>query len=126
MVAISPGELIDKVTILRIKQERITGPNKLINVKRELEMLTVVMDSFADDDPKIRELADELQKVNEEIWDFEDIVREGERTQTFGDEFLATARGIYKANDQRSRLKRELNELLESEIIEEKSYAEYE
>ena len=124
-VEVSPGELIDKITILEIKCERIVDPDKLANLRKELAILAAARDrSIAPSDRSAR-LAADLKAVNEALWDIEDQIRDCERISDFGDAFIALARSVYRKNDKRAALKREINEFLGSAIIEEKSYATY-
>ena len=123
LVEVPAGELIDKITILEIKEERIKDADKLRNIRAELETLRRSR-SF----PRSQELdrlTAELKKVNETLWDIEDHIREHEREQNFGSSFVELARGVYHNNDRRSALKRKINDLLGSRLVEEKSYAEY-
>ena len=124
-VEVSPGELIDKITILEIRLERIEGKDKLKNVKLEWETLTRARDEAIEATPELEKLTADLKKSNERLWEIEDDIRDCERDKDFGDRFVELARGVYVKNDQRSRLKREINELLGSRLIEEKSYAAY-
>ncbi len=124
-VEVSPGELIDKITILEIKLERIEGKDKLKNVKLEWETLTRARDEAIEATPELEKLTAALKESNERLWEIEDDIRDCERDKDFGDRFVELARGVYVNNDQRSRLKREINELLGSRLIEEKSYAAY-
>ena len=124
-VEVSPGELIDKITILEIRLERIEGKDKLKNVKLEWETLTRARDEAIEATPELEKLTADLKKSNERLWEIEDDIRDCERDKDFGDRFVELARGVYVNNDQRSRLKREINELLGSRLIEEKSYAAY-
>ncbi len=124
-VEVSPGELIDKITILEIKLERIEGKDKLKNVKLEWENLTRARDEAIEMTPELEKLTADLKESNERLWEIEDDIRVCERDKNFGDRFVELARGVYVNNDQRSRLKREINELLGSRLIEEKSYAAY-
>ena len=124
-VEVSPGELIDKITILEIKLERIEGKDKLKNVKLEWETLTRARDEAIEATPELEKLTADLKESNERLWEIEDDIRDCERDKDFGDRFVELARGVYVNNDQRSRLKREINELLGSRLIEEKSYAAY-
>ena len=124
-INISVGELIDKITILEIKAERILDPEKVVNVLAELESLSQVV---LDDCVKASELAKltaELKLVNERLWDIEDQIRGKEKEGDFGSEFIALARKVYKTNDRRSDIKRKINQLAGSKIIEEKSYQHY-
>ena len=124
-VEVSPGELIDKITILEIKLERIEGKDKLKNVKLEWKTLTRARDEAIEATPELEKLMAGLKGFNERLWEIEDDIRDCERNKDFGDRFVELARGVYVNNDQRSRLKREINELLGSRLIEEKSYAAY-
>ncbi len=124
-VEISPGELLDKITILQIKCERIDGPDKLRNVWKELSILTACRDEAIPESDEITRLTQDLKSVNEALWDIEDQIREREKSEDFGSEFIALARSVYRINDKRANLKRQINELLGSAIIEEKSYAAY-
>ena len=117
------GELIDKISILEIKRDRIADPQKNANVRLELEVLTGVLASFALPDG-FSGLKSELRRINETLWDLEDRVRKCEREQSFGPVFIEAARGIYKTNDRRAAVKRRLNEIVGSSILEEKSYEE--
>lgn len=124
-VPISPGELIDKITILRIKAARITDAGKRANVKLELELLERVWRECGL--PITQVAADEaaLQEVNTRLWDIEDRIRDEERAQRFGPEFIALARSVYVENDERAALKKRINLALGSRIVEEKSYQPY-
>ena len=124
-IELSPGELIDKITILEIKLERMDDAEKLKNVKSEWEMLTAAGDGVVKPSLKLERLTAELKEVNQRLWDIEDDIRECEREKDFGDKFIELARGVYLNNDRRSRVKRRINELLGSSLIEEKSYAAY-
>lgn len=122
LVPISPGELVDKITILRLKSERISDPVKLANVTRELELLTGVARRFLPENRLLKALTDELYDTNSNLWDIEDDIRRCEAKRHFGEGFIALARSVYFTNDRRAELKKEINLLLGSEIIEEKSY----
>ena len=124
-VPVSPGELIDKITILRIKLARMTDPKKLSNVRIELDALR---ETWRDHPYSRRDLAAEeqaLQAVNERLWVIEDDIRDKERAQAFDAEFIRLARAVYFENDERAAIKRRINEKLGSSIIEEKSYRDY-
>lgn len=124
-VDISVGELVDKISILEIKQEHIDDPDKLANVSNELRILN---DEFLQNIPKsdaLDVLKDRLKAVNLEIWNLEDDIRDQERRRDFGEKFVQLARSVYKTNDKRAALKREINVLLGSAIVEEKSYQDY-
>lgn len=124
-VEVAPGELIDKITILEIKLERIEDAGKLENIKREWETLTAARDGAIKPTDELERLTRELKESNVRLWEIEDDIRDCERDKDFGDKFIELARGVYVNNDKRSRLKREINELLGSRLIEEKSYAAY-
>ena len=125
-VPVSVGELLDKLTILAIKLERIDGAAKRANIAREQEALErVVAAEGLRAIAGVAELEAELRRVNEQLWEIEDAIREHERQQRFDADFIALARGVYVTNDQRSELKRRLNALVGSELVEEKSYAAY-
>jgi len=124
-VEIAPGELIDKITILEIKSERMDDPAKLENVRRELEILSTTRDTKLTASGGLDELAAKLKNVNEKLWVIEDDIRDCEAAGDFGETFIGLARAVYQTNDERARLKREINVLLGSEIIEEKSYKPY-
>ena len=117
LAPISVGELIDKITILEIKEERIADESKRINVEKELEALRSI------EVPNIpTDLVDELREVNRSLWDIEDAIREKERMSEFDEKFVELARSVYFTNDRRSRIKRSINEISGSDLIEEKSY----
>jgi len=123
-VPISPGELLDKISILEIKLDSIGDRAKQENVRRELAELAAVRQSL----PQSAELAGltvELKSVNERLWNIEDDIRDCERRQDFGPAFIELARSVYRQNDRRAALKRQINELLGSRLIEEKAYAAY-
>ena len=124
-VEIAPGELIDKITILEIKLARIKDAAKLQNVRAEWETLTRARDAAIAPSPEIAAETAALKRANEILWDVEDQIRDCERTKDFGPRFVTLARSVYVTNDERARLKRRINELLGSRLIEEKSYASY-
>jgi hypothetical protein len=117
LVPVSIGEALDKLSILMIKSDRIEDPDKLANVRREIEALTEVLVEY-----RLPDLEARLHSVNSDLWDVEDAIRQKEREQRFDDEFVAMARSVYRLNDLRSRIKRQINDVLGSELIEEKSY----
>jgi hypothetical protein len=125
LVPISPGELLDKITILRIKAARMTDAGKRANVQLELGLLegTWRDSGCAGADVSSDELA--LQAVNERLWDVEDRIREKEAAQGFDQEFIELARTVYFANDERAAIKKRINVRLGSRIVEEKSYQPY-
>jgi glycosyltransferase involved in cell wall biosynthesis len=122
LVEISPGELLDKISILEIKNERITDEKKRDNVQRELALLRTARDRSIQISEHIILLADQLKTVNSQLWDVEDSLRSCERERDFGPRFVELARSVYRHNDRRAAIKRMLNDLLGSRIIEEKSY----
>ncbi|MDA0240606.1 MAG: DUF6165 family protein [Proteobacteria bacterium] len=124
-IEISPGELIDKITILMIKSERVEDPAKLENVRTELALLDDARGQQITASPALEALEGELKSINEALWEIEDDIRDCERAKEFGDRFIELARAVYKTNDERSRIKRSINELLGSSIMEEKSYQSY-
>lgn len=125
MVEVAPGELIDKITILEIKLKNIKDEAKLANVQREYDILMETYRANIVETDALRALTDELREANAKIWDIEDDIRDLERNKDFGDRFVAVARSVYRSNDLRAATKRKINELLDSAIIEEKSYAAY-
>ena len=124
-VEIAPGELIDKITILEIKLARIADAEKLRNVRAEWETLVRARDAVLTPSAEIEAATAALRRANETLWDAEDHIRECERNKDFGPRFVALARSVYLTNDERARLKRRINQLLGSRLIEEKSYASY-
>jgi hypothetical protein len=124
-VEISPGELIDKITILEIKREHMTDAAKLENIEREWTMLTAARDGAVKPSTELDRLAAELKRVNERLWEIEDDIRDCERRKDFGNKFVELARGVYMNNDRRSEIKRAINQFLGSRLTEEKSYAAY-
>ena len=124
-VEISAGELIDKITILEIKDGRLEDPAKLVNVRRELESLVAARDAALSPSPELTDLTARLKAVNERLWQIEDDIRVCERAKEFEARFVELARAVYMNNDERAALKRRINELLGSRIVEEKSYAAY-
>jgi hypothetical protein len=120
---IAVGELIDKITILEIKAERIADPAKLHNINAELKLLNEIKSAAGLDTPDMKPLAEELKTVNAALWDVEDEIRELEARRNFGERFVALARSVYLTNDRRSRIKQSINLKYGSEIVEEKSYA---
>jgi hypothetical protein len=124
-VPISPGELLDKITILRIKSQRMSDPAKLSNVRLELRALEHTWNDSAFAGIDIASEVTALMSVNERLWVIEDDIRDQERAQTFGAEFIRLARAVYVENDERAAIKRRINTKLGSGLIEEKSYREY-
>lgn len=125
LIPVSPGELLDKLTILEIKLDRIDDPAKLENVRKEHELLTGVWRSSGLDDDEIERLRSQLHSVNESLWEIEDDIRDEERDKRFESRFIELARSVYRRNDERAALKRRINDHLGSHIVEEKSYRDY-
>jgi hypothetical protein len=124
-VDIAPGELIDKLTILEIKLEKIKDGRKLANIRSEYADLMRVFRSSIVETSRLTTLTAELKRINAALWEIEDHIRDQERAGTFGQAFVDLARSVYRTNDLRAATKREINELLNSAIIEEKSYSSY-
>ena len=125
LVPVSWGELLDKITILQIKTERIQDADKLKNVHHELALLVSVCDREISGLPELRDLVQALRQANERLWEIEDAIRLHEKEQDFGHGFIELARAVYMTNDRRAALKYRINTLLGSSVIEEKSYASY-
>jgi len=123
-VPVSWGELVDKITILQIKSDRMRDAQKLANVRKELALLTEKLGSHSSNAEVVR-LTGELYGVNAALWDIEDDIRECENAGDFGEKFIALARSVYIRNDRRAELKRDVNTVLGSELVEEKSYQKY-
>lgn len=124
-VPVSPGELLDKITILRIKSARMRDASKLANVRTELEALEQIWTASPYAAIDVAGDVSALLAVNERLWTIEDDIRDKERAQIFDGEFVRLARAVYIENDERAAIKRRLNVKLGSSLIEEKSYAEY-
>jgi hypothetical protein len=125
LVPTSWGEVIDKITILEIKNERLNDAAKRANVKRELDELVAVREREFPNHAGLAKLAAKLKAINEKLWVVEDDIRDLERARTFDQKFIDLARAVYVTNDERANVKREINTLLGSKLIEEKSYAPY-
>jgi hypothetical protein len=125
LVEISPAELIDKLTILEIKLELIEDESKRANVKREYSLLISAYQAIIVENEQLRELTSTLKHINRELWDIEDNIRAEERAKSFGARFIELARSVYRTNDRRAAVKRQINALLNSPIPEEKSYGDY-
>lgn len=123
-VPVSWGELIDKITILEIKSERISDPSKLGNIRRELDLLTAKLGMRAAQS-EVSRIRHALKEVNSALWGIEDEIRSCENAGDFGSRFVQLARSVYVTNDRRAELKRELNAALGSDLVEEKSYQAY-
>jgi len=125
LVAVSPGELLDKITILRIKVARIQDAGKLANVKLELALLEATWRDCGGTGHDVAPDERALQAVNERLWDIEDRIRDKEARQTFDRDFIELARSVYVCNDERAAIKKRINMQLGSRLIEEKSYKQY-
>jgi hypothetical protein len=125
LVPISPGELLDKITILRIKAVRITDPAKIRNVRLELGLLEKTWNDSGCASADVAADERALHSVNERLWDVEDRIREKEAVQTFDRDFIELARAVYVYNDERAAIKKRVNLALGSRIVEEKSYKQY-
>lgn len=121
-IPVSWGELLDKITILEIKRARIARPEASANIEREYRLLDAI-GAAALERAEIRPLFEALRRVNETLWGIEDAIREEEAGGRFGAEFVRLARAVYRNNDERAAIKRRINLLLGSELVEEKSYA---
>lgn len=122
LVPIAPGELIDKLTILRLKSEKIADPQKLAHVRHEFDVLQKVADAHLSQTDALQDLWAKLYQINADLWVIEDDIREFEGRRDFGSGFVALARAVYVTNDERAAVKKEINLLLGSAIVEEKSY----
>ncbi len=125
LVPVSWGEIIDKITILEIKAERLTDAAKLANVNKELGELVAVREREFPAHAGLAVLSAELKAINEALWVIEDDIRDCERAKDFSQKFIDLARAVYVTNDQRAASKRKVNDLLGSALVEEKSYAPY-
>jgi hypothetical protein len=124
MIEVSNGEILDKFSILKIKLANITDYEKIKNVEKEIEIIEPIFDSICKD-LKIKDLFEMLLGVNKKLWKIEDDIREHERNKNFDEEFIQLARNVYITNDIRATIKKEINLLSNSNIIEEKSYERY-
>src|ERR1700685_296326 len=124
-VPISPGELLDKITILTIKSRRMTDPKKLANVRLELHALEEIWETPPKAGIDVQSDVQALLEVNERLWVIEDDIRDKERAQAFDADFIRLARAVYVENDERAAIKRRINTTLGSNIVEEKSYRDY-
>ena len=124
-VPVSFGEVLDKITILEIKSERIKDEAKVRNVRLELDELSATWNEAVKDQSAIAELRKQLKAVNEELWVIEDDIRDEEAEQNFGPKFIELARAVYVTNDKRAALKKDINLALGSRFVEEKSYQDY-
>ena len=124
-VALSVGELIDKITILQLKTKFIKNKEQLNNVNNELDTLKPLLKENNLETPEIKKHFSELYEINLELWKIEDKIREKEKQSDFGNEFVSLARSVYFTNDKRAEIKKKINLISGSKLIEEKSYAKY-
>lgn len=124
-IPLSVGEIMDKITILEIKAERIVNAEKVANVTAELDTLSPLVTHDALNTASIKALVAELKDINEALWDIEDDIRERENSKDFGEAFIALARAVYVTNDKRAEIKKQINLATGSTLIEEKSYEDY-
>ena len=122
LAEISVGELIDKITILEIKKDKISNKEKLVEVEKELVSLEATMNKYIPDQSKILVFKDDLKRINSKLWDIEDGKRLAEKNKLFDDNFIQLARKVYKSNDERAKIKLAINNTLGSNIKEVKSY----
>jgi hypothetical protein len=124
-VAVSWGELIDKITILEIKEQRLRSPEAVANVRQELAALRAVTETLSPTPAELGPLKQQLKSINETLWEIEDQIRAKEAEQSFDQGFIQLARAVYHSNDERAQLKRDINVLLKSALVEEKQYTPY-
>ncbi len=124
-IDVGSGELVDKLTILQIKSERITNGAKLVNVRHELGVLMRVFDTRVSKDDTISQFMGELKSINEELWEIEDDIRVCEGEKNFDTRFIELARAVYITNDKRAAVKKQINLHTGADIVEEKSYTEF-
>lgn len=125
LAPVSFGELLDKIAILQIKAERMSDPEKIANVRKELDALSATWLGHPAAQAQIPELRADLKAVNERLWEIEDDIRACEHRQCFDEEFIRLARAVYFENDERARIKKQINVALGSAYVEEKSYKDY-
>jgi hypothetical protein len=124
-IPISLGELLDKISILEIKNKKILDESKILNIKKELNDLKKVLDEFNINLSETNSLYNKLYKINLTLWEVEDSIRVLEKNEDFGEKFIELARAVYITNDQRFEVKNDINKLFNSEYVEEKSYEDY-
>ena len=122
LAEISAGELIDKITILEIKKEKISNKEKLVEVNKELNSLNETLKKYINNESKISSFKNDLKNINLKLWDIEDGKRSAEKNNKFDEKFIELARSVYKFNDERAKIKLEINNALRSNIKEVKSY----
>ena len=125
LIPISWGELFDKITILQIKLDNIQDKNALKNIKIEYDELFKIYDNNFLEDASAKRFLTNLKNINKKLWNIEDNIRDKERRKSFDKKFIELARSVYITNDERSRIKRNINETFGSQVIEEKSYSDY-
>jgi Family of unknown function (DUF6165) len=125
LVPVSWGELLDKISILQIKSERMRAADARKNIRTELDRLSAIAAERLRGDERLQAACRRLKAVNERLWDVEDRIRDKERAQSFDADFVALARSVYHSNDERAAIKREINVHTNSELIEEKQYSAY-
>ena len=125
IMPVSPAELIDKITILEIKRQLIKDSTKLKNIDLEYKLLLDVLIKNVSGSEELDLLRSQLKEVNMKLWDIEDKIRDLEKNKVFDKKFIELARLVYFTNDKRSEIKKDINKLLNSEIVEEKSYSDY-
>ncbi|NQU26452.1 MAG: hypothetical protein HQ567_34635 [Candidatus Nealsonbacteria bacterium] len=125
-VPVAAGELLDKITILQIKSKRISDENRLANVRRELNELSAVYDRTVVPSAELTAFGEELRTINAELWDIEDEIRRCEARKEFADRFVELAWAVYRTNDRRAAVKRQIDVLTGSKLVEEKQYESYE
>ena len=125
LVPVSWGEVIDKITVLEIKSEKLDDSAKLANVRKELGLLTAIRDKEFPNHTVLAELSAQLKAINLSLWEIEDDIRDFERAKDFSQGFIDLARAVYVTNDKRAAVKRQINDALGSDLVEEKSYAPY-
>ena len=122
----SVGELLDKISILKIKEQKINDEKKLLNITKELGLLSSIAEKFIEKDEKsYKKFMDELFEINQQLWETEDSIRILENKKNFNDEFIQLARNVYYSNDKRFEIKSKINNFYGSEIVEEKDYEDY-
>ena len=124
-IDVSVGEIMDKLTILEIKAEKIQDQDKLANVRKERDSLLFVIDQPAYQSDEMKQMIAELKDINLKLWDIEDAIRLKEADKAFDDEFIELARSVYFTNDKRADVKKQINLATGSELVEEKSYEDY-
>ena len=124
-IPVSLGELLDKISILEIKNKKISNDSKLTHIKKELNGLKKVLGDLNFNFSETKNLYEELYKINLTLWDIEDSIRILEKDKNFGKDFINLARSVYITNDKRFQVKNEINKLFNSEYVEEKSYEDY-